>query len=608
MSQFERSFIPFQHIVIPVMDGAEPETALKLAKELEGQVDLMGLVSLDQSEPVSKGTGAARVMRRRMEEIREKTGLDGANRVSVTQSPWDELLAALKKNPPDLLILEWPLHFDYFKITPGEALKTTNCDIVLIRGPWPEEHQKKVLVPLRGGPHAELALRLALALDEKEITALHLLLPETTPASETAFRGLERILPKFPEIAYRSKQSSSPVETILEEAKQANLLLIGTSINPALISSTGTGAVTENLFYNAPCSVMIAKTQRPLPTTWTGPEGERAGAQAISVLVDKWFAENTYHANEFDNLAHLVELKQRQNLTISLALPALNEEETIGNVIECVKSNLMEKYPLLDEIVLIDSNSSDRTREIAADLGIPVYIHQQLLPQLGARAGKGEALWKSLLVTHGDIVVWIDTDIVNIHPRFVTGVIGPMLVDAEVQFVKGFYQRPIRSRDNITQASGGGRVTELTARPMMNMFYPELSGVIQPLSGEYGGRRCALEQLPFFSGYGVETGLLIDVYEHFGLSSIAQVDLLERVHHNQSLEALSKMSFTILQAFMRKLEARYPLTILEEMNKSMKMIRYEEGNYYLEVQEVIERERPPMVSLPEYNERNQSTH
>ena len=153
------------------------------------------------------------------------------------------------------------------------------------------------------------------------------------------------------------------------------------------------------------------------------------------------------------------------------------------------------------------------------------------------------------------------------------------------------------------QAGGGGRVTELTARPLLNLFYPELSGIIQPLSGEYAGRRSALERLPFFSGYGVETGLLIDVFERFGLSAVAQVDLLERVHHNQPLEALSKMSFAIIQAVIRKLEGRLGRAVLDEVNKSMKLIRYQSGDYRLEVEEIAERERPPMIEIPEYRER-----
>jgi glucosyl-3-phosphoglycerate synthase len=150
------------------------------------------------------------------------------------------------------------------------------------------------------------------------------------------------------------------------------------------------------------------------------------------------------------------------------------------------------------------------------------------------------------------------------------------------------------------QASGGGRVTELTARPLLNLFYPELSGVIQPLSGEYGGRRAALEQCTFFSGYGVETGLLIDIYEKCGLSAIAQVDLLERIHHNQTLEALSKMSFAIIQTVMRKLESHYERAFIADVNKTMKLIRYEAGGYYLDLEEIAERERPPMLEVAEY--------
>jgi glucosyl-3-phosphoglycerate synthase len=235
-------------------------------------------------------------------------------------------------------------------------------------------------------------------------------------------------------------------------------------------------------------------------------------------------------------------------------------------------------------------------------LGVPVYIHQEVLPEWGARRGKGEALWKSLHVTHGDIVAWIDTDIVNIHPRFVYGIVGPLLVNPHIKFVKGFYRRPLKVGEKV-QAGGGGRVTELTARPLLNLFYPELSGVVQPLSGEYAGRRDALEQLPFFSGYGVETGLLIDVFERYGLSALAQVDLLERIHHNQPLEALSKMSFVILQAVIRKLESRYGQTIMEDVNKSMKLISYQSGSYSLEVEEIVEQERPPMVHVPEYRAR-----
>jgi len=319
--------------------------------------------------------------------------------------------------------------------------------------------------------------------------------------------------------------------------------------------------------------------------------------------VDRWFAENTFHSGEFSDLGALIDMKKKQGLTISLGLPALNEEATVGSVITTLKKALMNDAPLLDEIVLIDSNSEDRTVEIAQKHAIPSYKHPDILSAgVGSVRGKGEALWKSLYVLKGDLIVWIDTDITNIHPRFVYGLIGPLLKRPDVQYVKGFYRRPLTSEmsGGQVQAQGGGRVTELVARPLLNLFYPELSGIVQPLSGEYAGRRAALETVPFFSGYGVETGLLIDMHERFGLSGLAQSDLEERVHHSQSLTSLSKMSFAILQVFIARLEGRYGLQLLEKANTSMKLIVQEPERFALEIAEIGDTERPPMISLPDY--------
>jgi glucosyl-3-phosphoglycerate synthase len=376
------------------------------------------------------------------------------------------------------------------------------------------------------------------------------------------------------------------------------VLILGATASTA-DPSVGLGEVAEIILREKSKGLLIVKVHNPRSTNM---ESEFVGQAAISVLVDKWFAENTYNANEFENLKELLKLKQKQKVTISLALPALNEEETVGKVITTAKRDLMDRVPLLDEIVLIDSNSTDKTRDIARKLGIPVYIHQEILPQYGARTGKGEALWKSLYVTHGDIILWIDTDIVNIHPRFLYGILGPFLLRPDIIFVKGFYRRPITVNGK-AQPGGGGRVTELTARPLLNLFYPELSGVIQPLSGEYGGRRSALEKVPFSSGYGVETGLLIDIFEKYGLNAIGQVDLLERVHHNQQLESLSKMAFAIIQTVMRRLERRYERNVLEDVNKTMKLIRYDKDVLYLDINEIAELERPAMREIPEYCKR-----
>ncbi|MBC8403268.1 MAG: glucosyl-3-phosphoglycerate synthase [Candidatus Marinimicrobia bacterium] len=346
-------------------------------------------------------------------------------------------------------------------------------------------------------------------------------------------------------------------------------------------------------------AVIAVKTKRFIPEKTGSIE---FGSKAISVLVDQWFAENTFHADEFADLKDLVNLKEKQGLKISLVLPALNEEETIKNIILISQRALTTKIPLLDEIILMDSDSCDKTRTIANDLGIAVYKHSEVLPQHGSRVGKGEALWKSLYVTKGDLVFWVDTDIKNFHPRFLYGLIGPLLHRPDLKFIKGFYRRPLKSSTGL-KPGRGGRVTELTARPLLNLFYPGLSGIIQPLAGEYGGRREALEQMTFMSGYGVESSLLIDAYEKFNLSSIAQVDLVERIHRNQELPDLSKMSFEILQTFISRLEKRHRLEIIEDVNRTMKTVRYESGVFQLKVNEIVEYERPPMIEIPEYREK-----
>ncbi|MER3457222.1 MAG: glucosyl-3-phosphoglycerate synthase [candidate division GAL15 bacterium] len=329
------------------------------------------------------------------------------------------------------------------------------------------------------------------------------------------------------------------------------------------------------------------------PSRWSRPE------------VEKWFAENTFHAREFEDLQHLVDLKRQRRWTISLGLPALNEEETVGGVIRVLRDRLMQDVPLLDEIVLIDSDSTDRTREIAQAEGIPVVRHREVLPHLGSYRGKGEALWKSLYVLRGDVVVWVDTDVRNMHPKFVYGLLGPLLREDRIVFVKGYYRRPVQVGDRLYE-TGGGRVTELVARPLLNLFFPQLSGLIQPLAGEYAGRREALERIPFFTGYGVETGMLIDLVDRFGLGAIGQVDLEQRIHRNQSLQSLSLMAFQIVQVVARRLEDRLGAPLLDSAARTMKLVCHEEGRLSLVEQEVAEVERPPMLTIPEYRARRQS--
>ena len=596
MTSPTRPFLPFRRIYVPAMLGLDVRPLVALARSMGGRPVLLGLVRVPLGKPLSRGAAMARQLRRTLVQMGMEARENRAARTFVSHRPWKDLELQLQGDPTALLLLEHPGHFQAMDADVGEVLARPPCNLAILRGPLPTE-PLHILTPMRGGPYAELALRMALSLPSERLQVLHITPPDSDGVADASFAGLARILPRLPEVQVHSATSAEPLNLIRDWAERANLVVMGASAQPAQ-AQPGIGPLAESMLREYSGAVVIVKTRVEAETPHVF-DGVRAGSRAISVLVDKWFAENTYHASEFDDLGRLLELKRARGLSISLAVPSLNEQATVGRVLGTLRRALMVDVPLLDEIVLIDSGSTDRTREIARRMGIPTFIHQNLLPSLGARDGKGEALWKSLLVTHGDLVAWVDSDILNIHPRFVYGLLGPLLLDAHLRLVKGFYRRPLRVGSS-TQAAGGGRVTELTARPLLNLLYPELSGLIQPLAGEYAGRREALERLPFFSGYGVETGLLIDMAEQFGVRSIAQVDLLERVHRNQDLEALSKMSFAIIQVVMRRIERRAGSAILEGLNTTMKIIRRNAGGYYLDVEHVAEDDRPPMIEVEEY--------
>ncbi len=263
----------------------------------------------------------------------------------------------------------------------------------------------------------------------------------------------------------------------------------------------------------------------------------------------------THHHGDFPAAA-LVAAKAGRR--VSVVLPARDEEATVGPIVAAVREDLAEDVPLVDEIVVVDTDSADDTAARAAAAGAKVFSAAELCAEAGPPLGKGDALWRSLTATTGDVVVWIDADITGFDSRFVTGVLGPLLTDARVHLAKGFYERPI-SDGSALAPSGGGRVTELVARPLLALLCPELAGVVQPLSGEYAIRRDTAERLPFAAGYGVEIGLLVDVYRTHGLAGIAQVDLDRRVHRNRPLEALGPTAFEVAHALLRR--ARPGLTL-----------------------------------------------
>ena len=318
--------------------------------------------------------------------------------------------------------------------------------------------------------------------------------------------------------------------------------------------------------------------------------------------IEHWLEHNTYHHSYFWDLKQMVKHKEDKNLKISLCIPTLNEEKTIGKEIVLFKSELMNRYPLLDEIAVIDSGSQDRTLEVAADFGADTYLSSEIIPRLGIKKGKGENLWKAIYQLEGDVIVYVDADIKNIHPRFVYGLVAPLIYRDEVKYVKAFYDRPLAVSENV-RVSGGGRVTEILTRPLFSLFYPELAAIIQPLSGEYAVRREVLQEIPFPIGYGVETSHIIDVYKKWGMDAFAQTDLDQRVHRNQPTVSLGKMAFGILQTFLKRATDHGKLQLKEEFSTVLRQFLAKGDEYELLEHTIIEDERPPMISIPEYREK-----
>lgn len=318
--------------------------------------------------------------------------------------------------------------------------------------------------------------------------------------------------------------------------------------------------------------------------------------------LNEWIAKNTFHHSQFWDLKHLIDEKERQGLSISLCLPTLNEEKTIGKEVILFKSELMDRYPLLDEIAVIDSGSTDQTREIAAAYGADVYQSADILPQYGEKKGKGENLWKAVYQLKGDIICYVDADIANIHPRFAYGLIAPLIYHSTIQYVKAFYDRPLAFSQGV-RPSGGGRVTEILVRPLFSLFFPELTGLVQPLSGEYAVRRAVLETIPFPIGYGVETSHILDVYKQWGLQAFGQTDLDQRVHRNQPTLSLGKMAFGILRAFLARSSSMGLKIDMSRLSSIMRQFQAQDEKYQQVGYEIVEEERPPMISLPEYRKK-----
>jgi glucosyl-3-phosphoglycerate synthase len=286
------------------------------------------------------------------------------------------------------------------------------------------------------------------------------------------------------------------------------------------------------------------------------------------------------------DVGELAELKARASATVSVCLPARDEESTLGQIVASVRRNLVEQQ-VVDEVVVIDDGSTDGTAEVARWEGARVLRADEVLPDVPPGSGKGNALWLSLYACDGDILCWLDADVRNFRPHFVTRLLAPLLLDGAIGFVKGYYRRPLYH-----EATGGGRVTELVARPVISALFPHLARFVQPLAGEYAGRRELLESVPFVEGYGVDLGLLVDLTARFGDAALAQADLDVREHRNRPLDELGLQAMAVLVTGLRR--AGIPID-----KRLSELARFDEDQRPERVPVEI-RERPPMITIPQY--------
>jgi glucosyl-3-phosphoglycerate synthase len=309
--------------------------------------------------------------------------------------------------------------------------------------------------------------------------------------------------------------------------------------------------------------------------------------------VERWFTGRTSAIDDwwYEQVRNL-----KGSQRVAVVLPALDEDQTVGDIVAAIRADLASRPgDLVDEVIVVDSGSRDATAEVARENGARVVTLTDVLPDLTPRRGKGEAMWRGLAATDADLVVFVDADLRSFDSRFIVALLGPLLSDPAVQFVKAAYDRP--PTDPSVPSNGGGRVTELMARPLISAFWPELSGVLQPLAGEYAARADLLRTLAFRCGYGVDLGLLIDTYRAVGLSGIAQVDLHRRWHRHSDLPSLGRMAAEVMHTALDRLVAEGrlpadldPATLIWQPDRV-------EGGVQTSRHRIDTAERPPLSQL-----------
>ena len=599
-------------VLLPLLNpGLAPELvdlAGRLAGGRPGRVIILGIVEVPPEAPLSEGLSLARAYRIMLDNLAERISgrVEVETMVRVHRQAWRGIVEQAVQEQCDLLLMPWkgfssrPDHV--YGSTIDAILKNPPCDTVIAKGPVPSSC-RRLLLPVRGGPHAELALRVARALaagQDATITVLHDRSSEAEGRSDGLFDSFRLLIEGSPVVNNVVHTTAGVLPSILQEAPKHDLLIMGATAD-LLPGTSSLGPVIESVSSKIEQPVLVVKTKQ-----WLGaavarhlaPDGHLDKSSFLDT-VDRWFAENTFHSREFEDLEHLIELKRRGLHSVSVAVPMGERPKAVTGFARVLKEEFQQRLPLLDEVVLV-VNEAEAACGIPAGLGVPVLVPSHLLPRWGHFPGRGEQVWKTAAALKGDLIVWLDTENRrSANPAKVAALLGPLLREPGITLVKGFHTPA--SPEGEHRIWEGDPLTDLVVRPLLNLLVPGLSGMADPLCGQWAIRRSALETLPLQTGYGFDVALLLDLHARHGLEAIAQVDLGEDPRRPGACRETAMLAANaIVQVFVRRFENQLGVSLLEDYHRSAKSIKRLETGYRLEVAELRERERPPLLEVPEY--------
>lgn len=578
-------------ILIPV-DERTDAALLALAADLlggaRGTLLLLAVVEMPLGRHPVSGAASARAARhalRRLAATPELSGISVEVRVRAARRRTVGVREVADEERPDLLLLA---------AGPGGSLDETGqallamppCDIVVAR-PGAMDDLESVLVPARGGPTAERALAIAVNLASRRgarITLLHLDLPGMTlPQREHELRLFSALLGRcdYPRLRSMAVPAAAAEPALLTEAARHQVVVLGASGNPDAAAGDLLGPLPQAMLAAAPGTVLVVKPRRTPDASVFVPR------PPVDVTVDKWFVENSFHCREFADIEELVRARRSQQLAISVVVLPSGDAAALPAILRLTVEELGQRLGLIDEVIVVVPNDVPAAAEAARTVG--AAICRMSTPIAGDR---GRAMRASLDVARGDIIVWLDGDIRNFHPRFLYGLVGPLLREPRVVLVTGFHGSP-DTGDDVLLDEGQEQITELVVRPLINLYFPELSGLVNPLARERAVRREALTGLRLLSGLGVDIAMLLDIYEQYGLWAIAQTDLEERIGRREHAREVTRRAFATVQALVGRLppSAREATCLLPA---SMKLIHRQAERYHIEVVDMTEASLPPV--------------